>query len=56
MVERSLSGRPINLLILDALNHVILMFSILDWSLYEVSFVCTLWTGYCELLKSTVTL
>jgi len=27
-----------------------------DWSLYALSFLCTLWTGYCELLKSAVVL
>jgi len=30
--------------------------SMQEWSLYALSFLRTLWTGYCELLKSTVVL
>ena len=56
--ERSLSGTPMHLLLVDAPNVQFLWtkFFMQDWSLYALSFVRTLWTGYCELPDSAVAL
>jgi len=56
--ERFLSGTPMHLSLVDAPNRAIFLneFCMQDWSLVALSFVRTLWTGYCELLDSAVAL
>jgi len=56
--ERSLSGTPMHLLLVDAPNRAVPITecSMHDWSLYALWFLRTLWTGYCEFLRSAVAL